>query len=224
MSLWAAAFLGIAAVVAIMGTIFFVAAGDVRLWQGWAFLATYAVFNGMVAAWMIPNDPALLRRRMRAGPTEETDPGQRIIMAVLSLDFVACILVPGLDHRFGWSHAPAWLCVVGDALVALSWLAMLWVFRENSFGAATIQIMEGQRVIDTGPYALVRHPMYAGASLLFVGIPLALGSPWSVLCFVVLLPFGAWRIFNEEALLRTGLSGYADYLARVRWRLVPGLW
>jgi protein-S-isoprenylcysteine O-methyltransferase Ste14 len=215
---------GIGAVVAAMGVAFFGAAGDVRLWQGWAFLASYAVANALVGDWLIRRDPALLQRGMRAGPTAETDPAQRIVMAALFLDFAALLIVPGLDHRFGWSRAPAAVSVIGDALVMLSWLAMWRVFRENTFGAATIKLMEGQTLIDTGPYALVRHPMYAGAVLLFVGIPLALGSYWGALCFVALAPFGVWRIRNEEALLANGLPRYADYLRRVRWRLLPGVW
>jgi len=144
-------------------------------------------------------------------------------MLVASLGFIALLVVPALDHRMQWSHVPVFVIVVGDFLVALWWLVVFVVFRENSFASATIEVAEGQTVISTGPYAIVRHPMYAGGLLLVVGMPLALGSYWGLLPIGAMMPVLLWRLFDEERFLARKLPGYTEYCARVRWRLIPGV-
>ena len=169
-------------------------------------------------------DPKLLARRMRGGPTAEKLTAQKIIMSIVSVGFIALLVVPALDHRFAWSHTPASVALAGDALMAIGWLAIFFVFRENSFSSATIEIVDDQRVVSTGPYAWVRHPMYAGALLMLLGMPLALGSWWGVLAFLAMLPALIWRVFDEEKLLTENLAGYAEYRQKVRFRLIPGVW
>jgi protein-S-isoprenylcysteine O-methyltransferase Ste14 len=210
--------------IVVMGALIFGAAGTFDYWQGWAFLASYFSASLVVSVWLVRYDPALLERRMRGGPFAETEPNQRIIMAFTSLGFIALLIVPGLDHRHGWSHMPDFVAILGNILLLAGWLGILFVFRANSYAAATIQVTSGQTVISTGPYAIVRHPMYAAALLMLLGIPIALGSWWGIVVFVALLPALAWRLLDEERVLLRDLDGYADYRRRVRYRLIPLIW
>jgi len=169
-------------------------------------------------------DPALLERRMKAGPWAEERLAQKIIMTVASLSFVALVMIPAFDRRFGWSHLSLIVALIGNALVLLGDYGVWRVFRENSFTSARIELAAGQRVISTGPYARVRHPMYAGALVMMAGIPLSLGSPWGLLALVAMMPALIWRMSDEEAFLATNLPGYAAYQERVRYRLIPHVW
>jgi protein-S-isoprenylcysteine O-methyltransferase Ste14 len=170
------------------------------------------------------NDPKLLERRMSGGPAAEKETTQKIIMLLASLGFIGLIVVPALDHRFGWSHLPPSAALAGDVLVLLGWLAIFFVFKENPFSSATIELAPGQEVISTGPYALVRHPMYAGGLVMLLGIPIALGSWWGLLIIVAMIPALIWRLFDEEKFLARNLPGYMDYQRQVRYRLIPLLW
>jgi len=208
----------------VMGGLVFAAAGTLDYWQAWLFLACYLTASLIVSTWLIRYDPALLERRMRGGPLAETEPNQRIIMAITSLGFIAGLVVPGLDRRFGWSDMPAAVSILGDLLHLAGWLGILTVFRANSFAAATIRVEAGQKVVSTGPYAIVRHPMYSTALLMIFGIPVALGSWWGLLVFVALVPALAWRLIDEERVLLRDLEGYSDYRRRVRFRLIPLIW
>jgi protein-S-isoprenylcysteine O-methyltransferase Ste14 len=133
-------------------------------------------------------------------------------------------MVPALDFRFGWSAVPLAVVAAGDFLVAAGYVIIFLVYKENTFTSATIEVAENQKVISTGPYALVRHPMYAGGLFYLLGTPLALGSWWGLVPFAAILPFLIWRLFDEEAFLMTNLPGYAEYLKKVRFRLAPGVW
>ena len=168
-------------------------------------------------------DPKLLERRLRAGPRAEKEPAQKVIMLFVMLGFGALLVFPTIDHRFGWSPVPTYVSAVGDVLVALSFLLIFFVLRENSYAASTIQVAEGQRVISTGPYALVRHPMYASALLLLIGMPLSLGSWLGLLGLVVIVPILIFRLLDEEKFLSRNLPGYVVYKATVRSRLIPGI-
>jgi protein-S-isoprenylcysteine O-methyltransferase Ste14 len=161
---------------------------------------------------------------MRGGPFAEGERNQKIIMTITSIGFVALLVVPGLDRRFDWSHMPDSVAILGDVLMLIGWLGILAVFRANTYAAATIRVESGQTVISTGPYAVVRHPMYATALLMLLGIPIALGSWWGVLVLIAILPALAWRLLDEERVLLGDLEGYADYRSRVRSRLIPFLW
>jgi protein-S-isoprenylcysteine O-methyltransferase Ste14 len=169
-------------------------------------------------------DPKLLERRMSGGPFAEKEPAQRIIMSFASLGFIGLLVIPALDHRFAWSRMPAFVPLVGDALVLFGWLAIFFVFRENTFTSATIELAADHRVVSTGPYAAVRHPMYAGAVVMLLGIPIALGSWWGVLVVIAMMPALIWRLVDEERFLSKNLPGYVEYRERVRYRLIPLIW
>ena len=160
---------------------------------------------------------------MRGGPWAEKAPAQKVIMTVMMAAFVALVIVPALDHRFGWSHASVWVVLVGHAAFSIGWLAILRVFRENTFTATTVAIMPGQTVIATGPYAIVRHPMYAGGLFLLAGMPLALGSWWGLVAFAIILPALVWRLLDEERMLTRGLAGYTAYRQMVQYPARSGL-
>jgi len=161
---------------------------------------------------------------MRGGPAAEKDPNQKIIMIFTSLGFIGLMIFPALDHRFVWSRMPPCVALAGDLLVALGFLVIFFVFKENTFSSATIELAPNQKVISTGPYAVVRHPMYAGALVLLLGIPIALGSWWGLLVLVSMLPALIWRLLDEEKFLAGNLTGYAEYQNKVRFRLIPLVW
>lgn len=214
----------LAALIFVMGTILFVAAGTLEYWQAWLFLLCYFLASLGISLWLIRNDRALLERRMKGGPFAEGERSQKIIMSFASLGFIALLVIPGLDHRFGWSHMADTVAALGDVLLFAGWFGILKVFRVNSFAAATIQVASGQTVISAGPYAIVRHPMYAAALLMLLGIPIALASWWGVLALLSLIPFLAWRLLDEEQVLLRNLDGYAEYRRKVRYRLIPHVW
>lgn len=207
-----------------MGALLFGCAGTPRYWHAWVYLFLFFALSAVITVDLLRRDPALLQRRMKGGPTAERRPLQRLIMVGASLGFVALLVVPALDFRNGWSSVPVACVVLGDVLFAVGFGFIGRVYRENTFTSATVEIAAGQRVIDTGPYALVRHPMYASALLYLVGTPLALGSYWGFVALAFMLPFLVWRLIDEERLLARELPGYSAYQARVRYRLIPGLW
>lgn len=207
----------------VLAGVIFLAAGTLHYWQGWSFLATFTVCSTALTVYMALYDEKLLERRLRAGPRAEAERSQKIIMFLMLLGFAALLILPVIDHRFGWSPVPPYVSIIGDALIALGYLFIFFVLRENSYAASTIQIADDQRVISTGPYALVRHPMYAAALLLVIGMPLALGSWYGLFGILILLPVLTWRLLDEERFLARNLKGYAEYTSNVRWRLIPGL-
>lgn len=208
----------------VFGALIFGAAGDLGFWQGWAFLAVFFGASALITQDLIANDPALLERRLKGGPTQESEPTQRAIMVFASLGFVALLIVPGLDHRFGWSQAPPWIALAGDILVAAGFFVIFLVFKENSFASSTIGVADGQTLVSTGPYAIVRHPMYAGALVYLLGTPLALGSYWGLLVVAALAPVLIWRLVDEERVLERRLPGYSGYKRNAPYRLIPGVY
>jgi len=218
------AFAGLFLLIAAVMAALFIPAGTLHYWQAWIFLAFYFVPALAISFYLMVKDPKLLARRMRGGPVAEKQTAQKIIMSIVSVGFLALLVVPALDHRFGWSHMPASAAFAGNALMSIGWLAIFFVFRENSFSSATVEIADDQKVVSTGPYAWVRHPMYAGAVLMLLGMPVALGSWWGVAVLLAMLPAFVWRMFDEEKLLTENLPGYAEYRQRVRFRLIPGVW
>lgn len=213
----------------VAGMVFFVAlvfgtAGTWDYWQGWAFLAVFAMSTIAFTVYLARYDKPLLARRLEAGPWHERERSQKIVVSLIMIAFFAFIVLPILDYRHRLSPVRAWVSIVGDAIIVLSYVAIFWVIKTNSWAASNIRVEADQKVIDTGPYAYVRHPMYAGAVWLFVGIPLALGSWWSL---GLLIPFSAvllWRLLDEERILARELRGYSEYMRRVKHRLIPYVW
>jgi protein-S-isoprenylcysteine O-methyltransferase Ste14 len=218
------AFRAVLVAVVVIAAVLFIAAGTLHYWQAWVFLAIYVTLSFAITLDLARTDPELLERRMRGGPFAEKETSQKIIMSLTSAGFIALIIVPGLDHRWAWSRVAPALVAAGDMLVVLGFIAVYFVFRANSFAATTIALAADQRVISTGPYALVRHPMYTGGLVMMVGMPIALGSWWGLLATAAILPALIWRMIDEENFLARSLKGYDEYLTKIRYRLVPGVW
>ena len=208
----------------VMSLLLFVPAGTVHYWQAWVYLSVFMGASALTTLYLIRRDPALLQRRMSGGPMAEKQPAQKFIMLCASIGFIALLVVSALDRRLGWSVMPLGHSLSGDVLVAIGFCLNFLVYRENTFTSATIEVAENQKVISTGPYAIVRHPMYASASVYLLGTPLALGSYWALIPGAAIIPFLVWRLIDEERFLAANLSGYIEYQKRVRHRLVPFVW
>jgi protein-S-isoprenylcysteine O-methyltransferase Ste14 len=208
----------------VFAALIFLSAGTWNYWQGWLFLGVFTALTAGSTIYLARNDTALLERRLAAGPWKEKERSQQVIVSAIILAFFATIVWPALDYRFGLAPVPAAVSLLGEALTVGSFLAIFRVLSVNSWAAANVAVAADQRVVDTGPYAYVRHPMYAFAIWLFAGIPLALGSWWPVAIVVVVLPVLIWRLTDEERVLQRDLPGYAEYVRRVPYRLVPGVW
>lgn len=206
----------------LIGLTLFVSAGTTNYWQAWIYLGVGAV-SGVLLTLSIIRDPILLENRTKGGPNAEQRPIQKIVVLSTGLPAIAAFIIPGLDRRFGWSNVPSWLSIVGDLLIIVSLWMVYRVFKENSFGSTTVEITTGQRVITTGPYAIVRNPMYSSAAMYFIGLSLALGSYWGLIASVLTIFGLIWRLFDEEQFLAKNLPGYTEYCAKVRWHLIPGI-
>jgi protein-S-isoprenylcysteine O-methyltransferase Ste14 len=178
----------------------------------------------IISVYFLQKDLTLIAGRLKVGATAEQDRIQRLTQVVISVFFILLLLVPSLDHRFQWSTVPLTLSLVGDAFVALGLLIIFLVFKENTYTSVLVEVKEGQKVISTGPYSKVRHPMYSGALLMLLFIPLALGSYWGLLAFPPILATIAVRSIAEEKFLAKDLQGYSEYREKVRYRLVPYVW
>jgi protein-S-isoprenylcysteine O-methyltransferase Ste14 len=223
-NLMARAWLALGGLAVMMAALLFIPAGTIHYWQGWVYLVVFFAVSAFTTLDLARRDPKLLERRMRGGPTAEKEPTQRVIMWLASLGFISLLIIPALDRRFGWSTVPVWLVVAGNVLVLLGFGFIIRVYRENTYTSATVEVAQGQTVVSTGPYAIVRHPMYASAMLYIVGTPLALGSYVGFVGVALMVPAIVWRLIDEERLLVRDLPGYADYRRRVRYRLLPYLW
>ncbi len=199
----------------------FVPAGSLRYWQGWVFMAMLFLPMPITSVYFLKRDPQLVERRLR---TQEKSSEQKTIIRWAQWVAFGSLLIPGLDYRFGWSRVPLWLTILSQVFVFAGYLITLWVMKENSFASRTVQVEEGQKVISTGPYRLVRHPMYFGAVLMLLFTPLALGSWWALPGFLAVIPLIVLRLLHEEKMLCSDLPGYSDYCLRTRSRLLPLLW
>jgi len=205
----------------IMGLIFFLPAGTLRYWQAWVYISILLFPMLVVMAWLFRDDPELLERRMKA---RERERRQRYIQMIGSLVFLGIYLLPGLDRRFGWSSVPLAVVIIADFVVLTGYGLIVLVFRENRYASRIVEVEEKQAVITTGPYALIRHPMYVGVLIMYLLSPLALGSYWAVLPSLPLILVLVARIKDEERVLTEKLAGYREYKQRVRYRLIPGVW
>jgi protein-S-isoprenylcysteine O-methyltransferase Ste14 len=201
-----------------------VPAGSVYYWQGWVFIAIFLLATGLITIYLAKNDPKLLESRMKVGPGAETQPAQKKIMKFAMIGFIVLLVFPAFDWRFSLSPIPSIISIIGDVLMIIGFIIVFRVFQVNSYGASTIKVEEGQKVIDTGPYAIVRHPMYAGALIMLIGIPLALGSWFGFLALIPITIAICYRLLDEERFLTMNLEGYAAYTGKVHWRLIPMIW
>jgi protein-S-isoprenylcysteine O-methyltransferase Ste14 len=210
-----------AVVLTLIGIILFASAGTVHYWQGWVFLAVSAVANLMIVAYLFRRNPALLERRMQR---KELRPLQRWFQRAGMLSWIGAVTLAGLDRRFGWTKPlPGWITAVAFLLMAASYVVIFEVMRVNAFASATIELQPEQKVIASGPYAIVRHPMYSGIVLMMLAVPPALSSWVALVCSGIMIAALVVRLLDEETMLRTELPGYGEYCTRVHWRLAPGV-
>jgi protein-S-isoprenylcysteine O-methyltransferase Ste14 len=207
--------------VPILALIIILPAGRWDYWQGWMYLLTLFIPMSFIFAYLLKNDPALLERRMRMREKESI---QRKIVSLSYLYFLIAFMLPGLDVRFGWSNALPWVSIAANLLFFAGYMIFFWVLVTNSFVSRVVEVESNQKVISSGPYARVRHPMYAGVIIMYMASPVALGSYWALLPAVLVIPLLIARIRNEEQVLLRDLPGYAEYLHKVKYRLLPGIW
>ena len=208
----------------LFGLLLFLPAGTFDYWQAWVFIAVFAISTTVLSIYLLLTNPAVLKGRMQAGPAAETRTAQKIASSVLFLVIAAVMAFSALDHRFGWPAVPTVLTLVGDALVIIGLGIGSLVVLQNGYAAANIKVESDQKVISTGLYRFVRHPMYFGSLIFMVGIPLALDSYWGLLGIIPVVLVFALRILDEEQLLEEELNGYLDYTRDVQYRLVPHVW
>ena len=218
------AFGGLLFLLLVMAALLFLPAWTLSYWQAWVFLAVFGASALAITLYLMKKDPKLLARRVYAGPTAEKETSQKIIQFIAQIAFLLVIVFPVLDHRFGWSLVPPYINIAGDILTAIGFYIVFLVFKENTYASALIEVDAEQKVISTGPYSQVRHPMYIGALILLLGTPLALGSWWGVLTIVPITAAIIWRLLDEERFLAKSLPGYVEYEKKVKYRLVPLIW
>lgn len=217
--------LGFANLIFVLAIALFAPAWTFRFWQAWLYLFLFAASSAAITFYLWKRDRALLSRRVKAGAFAEKDRTQQIIQLFASVGFLAILVVPSLDRRFSWSYVPLWLVLAGDLLVVLGFYIVFRVFRVNTFSSATVEVLEQQAVISTGPYAFVRHPMYSGALIMLLGTPLALASWWGLTPVALMVGVLVIRLLDEEKLLLlANLPGYAEYMAKVKYHLMPRVW
>jgi protein-S-isoprenylcysteine O-methyltransferase Ste14 len=218
------AFTGMLQLAIVLGLTIFLPAWTLDYWQAWVVVVVFFACTLAVTLYLMKNDPKLLERRVKAGVGAEQERSQNIIQAFAALVFIAIFVVSALDHRFSWSTVPPILIALGDIMIVLGFYLVFLVFRENTFASGTIEVGAEQRVIATGPYALVRHPMYIGALVMLVGVPLALGSLWGLVAIVPMVAVLVARLLDEEKFLAKNLAGYSEYQGKVKHRLLPLIW
>lgn len=204
----------------VMGLVLFLPAGSLEYWEAWIWWSIISAITLLITTYFVKRNPDLLSRRMKV-KEEEPQPG---IIKILSFLSLLAYLVPGFDYRYHWSAVPVWLIIAANSLVLLGYIFIFLVFKENSYASTVIQVEEDQQVIKTGPYAIVRHPMYTGLLIMQLFTPLALGSYWALIFSFLFIPTIIFRIRKEEAMLSRDLPGYTEYLNKIPYRLVPSIW
>jgi protein-S-isoprenylcysteine O-methyltransferase Ste14 len=207
--------------VLILPVLFFLTAWTFKYWQAWLYLAVIFLPAAFVLVYFARNDPAFLNRRMQF---KEPEAEQKKIVSFSAVPLILQFVLPGLDVRFGWSRLPALIIFISAAVSLIGYLIIILTFMKNRFASRVIVVEEGQKVITTGPYKLVRHPMYLGTLILYLFSPLVLGSYWAVIPALFMIPVLVYRIINEEEILKRDLPGYIEYTEKTRYRLIPGLW
>jgi len=201
--------------------ILFLPAGTFAYWEAWVYLAILLIPMSIVMFYFLKKAPELLARRMKL---KEKEVEQKLIIKLAFIPFLLAFILPGIDKRLGWSNVPITIIVVAEILVFIGYILFFLVLKENQFASRVIEVEKGQKVIQSGPYRLVRHPMYMGAILMYVASPLALGSYWAIIPAIFIIPIFIARILNEESVLTKELEGYSEYKLKTRYRLIPGIW
>jgi len=214
-------FIGSAQLITGLGAMLFVPAWTLDYWQAWVYLSVFGVSVALIFAYLYKNDAKLLERRLNRVEKEKS---QKRIQLYLYISYVSLFILASVDHRFGWSHVPFSAVMAGDILVATGYLIIFLVLKENTFAAATIELSSGHKVISTGAYAVIRHPMYSGAVVMLLGTPLALGSWWALADFILMTCIIVLRLLDEEKFLSEGLGGYKEYCQKIKYRLLPFVW
>ncbi len=204
-----------------LALLIFLPAGTIMFWQAHIFFAVLVIPMLFTLRYFLRHHPELLERRLRA---KEKEKRQRLFVAIMTPAYFAAFIVPGLDHRFAWSNVPAPMVVAADALVLAGYILILFVFKQNTYASRIIEVTEDQKVISTGLYGFIRHPMYLGTIIMYLPIPVALGSYWGLIPMSLLVPGLVFRILNEEQVLLDRLSGYREYCEKTRYRLIPFIW
>jgi protein-S-isoprenylcysteine O-methyltransferase Ste14 len=205
----------------VLGLAFFLPARTFNYWEAWLYLGIIFSCAAVVILYFLHADPSLLERRMK---TRENVKEQKLIIRLAWLLFIPTYVIPGFDKYYGWSHIPSYLVIISAAMVLIGYIIVVMVFKENSYASRVIEIDSTQKVISTGPYALVRHPMYSGMMLMYGFTPMALGSYWALTGTIVLYMLMIARMFNEEKFLVENLDGYKEYLQKTKYRVIPGVW
>lgn len=208
-------------IILLMFAMVFLSAGTFDYWEAWVYLSIFLIPIFISAFYWLKKDPELLERRMRR---KEKETAQKLIMKITYFHLLLAILLPGFDKRFGWSNVPVEWIIIADILVLLGYGMVFLVLRENRYACHTIEVEQEQKVVGSGLYAIVRHPMYLGVSLMYILTPLSLGSYWAMIPSIVMIPVLVARIRNEESILIKELEGYQEYMQKTRYRLIPGIW
>lgn len=207
--------------VILLSVLLFIPAGTIAYVGGWRFIGLLCGMMCILCILLLLFNPELLRKRLQA---REKQIEQKSVVFLSGIMFIGVFVIAGLDFRYGWSNMPSWMIILGCLVLVLSYIGFGEVLRENTFLSRTVEVQQGQHVVSTGLYGIVRHPMYSVISLLYLSVPFVLGSYWALLPIVVYPPLIVTRISAEERLLRSQLQGYEDYTRKVRFRLIPGLW
>lgn len=218
------ALFGFVELIAMIGLFLFAPAGSFNFWQAWIYSIIFVGSSATITFYLWRTDPELLARRVNTGPAAEKEKAQKFIQSFNTILFIAFLIIPALDHRFGGSNVPLYIVILGDILVILGFFLFFLVLRENAFASAIIEVAADQKVISTGLYSIVRHPLYLSGLIMMLGTPLALGSWWDLLMFIPFTLGIILRLLDEEKFLSKNLPGYKEYCQKVRYRLIPFLW
>ena len=205
----------------LMLAMFFLPAGTFAYWEAWLYLAVLIIPMVLALIYLLRNDPELLERRMRM---REKEASQKLIVKLGFLYCIIVFLIPGFDKRYEWSNVSVAIVIVADVFVLLGFGLFFLVLRQNRYASRIIEVEPGQEVVSSGPYAMVRHPMYLGVVMMYIFSPLALGSYWAIIPSLLIIPLLVVRIRNEENVLGRELKGYKEYMLRTKYRLMPGIW
>jgi len=215
---------GLIFLIVALGIGLFLPAGTINFWQAWIYIFLFFISTAFITIYLMNKDTALLERRVKAGSAAEKEKSQKKIQFIAQIAFIAIILIPAFDHRYMLSSVPVLFVLIGDLFVVIGFYIVFLVFKENTFTSAIIDVDKQQKVISTGPYAFIRHPMYLGALIMLLGTPLALGSWWGFTAFILMFCVITLRLLDEERLLTKNLKGYINYCNKVKFRLIPFVW